>query len=58
MLETYHKQNPLITNRESETNSNNKKTFISSRNKRKLVIILVQNVHERKETYLRNILEI
>ena len=58
MLETYHKQNPLITNTESETNSNNKKTFISSRNKRKLVIILVQNVHERKETYLRNILEI
>ena len=31
MLETYHKQNPLMTNTESETNSSNKKTFMSSR---------------------------
>ena len=56
MLEIlYHKRNPLFTKTESQTNSNKMKTCIFSKSRRKLlmILILVQNVHERKDTYLR-----
>ena len=33
----YHKRNPLITKTESKTNSNKRKTCISSTSRRKLV---------------------
>ena len=45
---------------ESETNSDKRKTCISfiSRQNYFMILILVQNVDERKDTYLRNIPEI
>ena len=54
----YHKRNPVFTKTESETNSKRKHIFSNSRRKVIMILILVKNVNETRETCLRNTSEI
>ena len=59
ILETlYHKRNSLSRRWKVKQIQIKQKQFISSRSIKLMILILVQNFHERKETHFRNIAEI